>query len=234
MKRTVATIFVMSLVWLACSIQDGGAKALQLRTDEDSLSYVLGMDVGDYIKTLEAEVNVPVFTRGITDRVKGREPVLTQEQIAAIKKAFSMRMQASATEKAEALSAKNRKASDEFLAANKAKKGVVTTASGLQYEVVKKGSGPKPGPKDSVEVHYRGMLVDGTEFENSSKRGKPVAFPVTGVLAGWAEGLQLMNIGSVYRLVLPPHLAHGERGAGRDIGPNATLIFEVELLGIKK
>ena len=128
----------------------------------------------------------------------------------------------------------NKKEGDTFLAANKAKPGVTTLPSGLQYKVLKEGTGPKPTPTDTVECNYRGTLIDGKEFDSSYKRGEPATFPVTGVIKGWTEALQLMPVGSKWQLVLPPDLAYGERGAGADIGPNATLVFEVELLSIVK
>ena len=131
------------------------------------------------------------------------------------------------------LGEKNRKEGEAFLAENKKKKGVITTESGLQYMVLEKGDGPKPKATDTVSVNYRGTLIDGTEFDSSYKRGKPVTFPVKGVIAGWTEALLLMNVGSKYKLFVPPNLGYGGRGAGRLIGPEATLIFEVELLGIE-
>ena len=127
----------------------------------------------------------------------------------------------------------NKKEGEDFLAANKSKEGVVTLPSGLQYKVLKEGTGPKPSPTDSVVCNYRGTLINGTEFDSSYKRGQPATFPVNGVIKGWTEALQLMPVGSKWQLFIPPDLAYGQRGAGADIGPNATLIFEVELLSIQ-
>jgi len=127
----------------------------------------------------------------------------------------------------------NKKEGEDFLAANKSKEGVVTLPSGLQYKVLKEGTGPKPSPADSVVCNYRGTLINGTEFDSSYKRGQPATFPVNGVIKGWTEALQLMPVGSKWQLFIPPDLAYGQRGAGADIGPNATLIFEVELLSIQ-
>jgi FKBP-type peptidyl-prolyl cis-trans isomerase FklB len=127
----------------------------------------------------------------------------------------------------------NKKAGDAFLAANKTKEGVVTLPSGLQYKILKEGTGPKPTPADSVVCNYRGTLIDGKEFDSSYKRGQPATFPVGQVIKGWTEALQLMPVGSKWQLFVPPDLAYGDRGAGPDIGPGATLIFEVELISIK-
>ncbi|MBW2412326.1 MAG: FKBP-type peptidyl-prolyl cis-trans isomerase, partial [Deltaproteobacteria bacterium] len=151
-----------------------------------------------------------------------------------IKQEFSRQVQESRQTQMAALSEKNRADGEAFLAANKNKEGVVTTASGLQYKVLKKGDGPKPQNNDRVSVHYRGTLLDGTEFDSSYKRGKPATFQVNGVIRGWTEALQLMNVGSKYQLFIPSDLAYGTRGAGRKIGPNSTLIFDVELLGIEE
>ena len=144
-----------------------------------------------------------------------------------------MKIQAESGQKAAASMAANTKSGDSLLTENKKRKDVTTTASGLQFETLRKGSGARPTAKSTVTVHYVGTLVDGTEFDNSHKRGEPATFPVGGVIPGWQEGLQLMNEGGTYRLVVPPDLAYGERGAGRDIGPNSTLIFEVELIKIQ-
>ena len=145
-----------------------------------------------------------------------------------------MRMRKKQEEKNKVSSQSNIEKGNNFLAENKNKDGVVTTASGLQYKVIAQGNGSKPVPTDKVSVHYRGTLIDGTEFDSSYKRGKPVSFPVNGVIKGWTEALQLMNVGSKYQLFIPSNLAYDKRGAGQTIGPDAVLIFEVELLGIEK
>jgi FKBP-type peptidyl-prolyl cis-trans isomerase FklB len=136
-------------------------------------------------------------------------------------------------EKAQQLGLANKKEGDDFLAANKGKEGVVTLPSGLQYKILKQGDGAKPSASDSVVCNYRGTLINGTEFDSSSKHGQPLTFSVGGVIKGWTEALQLMPVGSKWQLFVPSELAYGQRGAGADIGPNATLIFEVELLSIQ-
>ena len=148
--------------------------------------------------------------------------------------AFAMKMQKEQMQKMEALAKENKKQGEVFLAENKKKKNVTTTKSGLQYIVLRKGKGKKPKATEQVKVHYKGTLIDGTEFDSSYKRREPVTFPVNRVIPGWSEALQLMNVGSKYQLFIPSNLAYGERGGGPQIGPNATLIFEVELLSIEK
>jgi len=171
---------------------------------------------------------------GIKDALAGAEPRLTFEERREVMTALTEELQKKHAEQAGTAGADNRKAGDEFLQANAKKQGVKTTASGLQYKVIKEGKGASPKATDSVTVHYSGTLIDGTEFDSSYKRGEPATFPLNGVIRGWTEGLQLMKEGAKYEFYIPSELAYGERGAGGAIGPNATLVFTVELISVNK
>ncbi len=208
----------------------------KLETDDQKLSYVLGMDFGEVIKRIKADANIDpaLVVRAIADVLAGKTTLLAPQQANEIKQAFSQKMQERLATEHKVQADKNRTEGEAFLAQNRTKQGVVTTASGLQYEVITPGQGTKPTATDTVTVNYRGTLLDGSEFDSSYKRGKPATFPVDGVIPGWSEALQLMPVGSKYRLFIPADLGYGERGAGRQIGPNATLVFEVELLNLDK
>jgi FKBP-type peptidyl-prolyl cis-trans isomerase FklB len=171
-----------------------------------------------------------VVTRAIKDVLGDKKPQLTQDEMQKVMETFQQKQM----EKQMAAGDKNEKAGQDFLAANKKKEGVTETASGLQYKVVKPGSGDKAKATDTVVVHYKGTLINGTEFDSSYKRNEPATFPVNRVIPGWTEALQLMNVGSKYQLAIPSKLAYGQRGAGGAIGPNETLLFDVELIEIKK
>lgn len=197
------------------------------------ISYCVGLDIGGSLKEIPADLDLDLVIMGIKDQLSGKDPLLNEAQVMKIKREFSMKIQEERAKKMETASTENKDEGTKFLEANKARKGVSVTSSGLQYEVVKEGAGASPKATDTVKVHYRGTLISGTEFDSSHKRGEPATFPVNRVIPGWTEALQLMKVGSVYKLYIPSDLAYGERGAGRDIGPNSTLIFEVELLGIE-
>jgi FKBP-type peptidyl-prolyl cis-trans isomerase FklB len=214
----------------------GGASAQEdtgLKTDKDKLSYALGMDLGTQLKAKSVDIDPEVFSRAFRTALAGGTLLLTEEEKEAAIAALQQSMRARQVEAARAAGEKNKQEGDAFLAANKAAPGVVVLPSGLQYKVLTEGTGRKPTPEDTVVVHYRGTLVDGKEFDSSHKRNEPATFPVKGVIPGWTEVLQLMPVGSKWQVVIPPALAYGERGAGADIGPNATLVFEVELVSIK-
>jgi len=232
MKHAAAVAAVATLALLACNTQGGKSPVVELTTADDSLSYVVGQDMGGYVKQMGPEISVEALIRGLRDQLSGATPLVSAEQGNQIKRAMTMKRQAEAGIKAEEDSKKNIKSGDSLQAENKKRKGVSVTASGLQFEAVREGTGPKPTAKSTVTVNYVGTLVDGTEFDNSYKRGEPATFPVGGVIPGWQEGLQLMKEGGKYRLVIPPSIGYGARGAGQDIGPNATLIFEVELIKV--
>lgn len=205
----------------------------KLETDEQKVSYGMGLNLGSRIKE-EFDLDIDAFTTGLRHAIKGGEHLMTDEEIMTAMKSFQEKQMAKRETEMKAVADKNKTEGDAYLAANKQKEGVKTTASGLQYRVVTEGKGKKPGPDDTVEVHYRGTLIDGTEFDSSYKRNSTVTFPVNGVIPGWTEALQLMPVGSKYELVIPSDLAYGPGGTGGAIGPNAVLVFEVELVGIKK
>lgn len=202
----------------------------------DKLSYSIGVDIGRGLKRQEVPVRAEPLAQGIRDALAGSALQMTDEEMRASLNALQAEMmekQAQARQARDAGAAMRSKAGVDFLEANKKKEGVVTLPSGLQYKIIKAGEGVKPTEANSVECHYRGTLIDGKEFDSSYKRGQPAVFPVTGVIAGWTEALKLMPVGSTWELYIPASLAYGTRGAGEDIGPNETLIFKLELLGIK-
>ncbi|MGV6851529.1 MAG: FKBP-type peptidyl-prolyl cis-trans isomerase, partial [bacterium] len=193
-----------------------------------------GMQLGKSVKGLSEHVDLNIVIQAMTDVYEGKELKLTEDEAKQIRMAFSKQMQAEQTKKVEAEKLANLQEGQKYLAENGKRNEVTTTASGLQYEVVKNGNGEKPVDGDRVKVHYRGTLIDGTEFDSSYSRGEPVEFPLNGVIKGWTEALKLMSVGSKYKLYIPSELAYGERGTRGPIGPNATLLFEVELLDIIK
>ena len=209
-------------------------QAKELKTDTEKLSYALGLDLGAYFKSLGEDFDLGKIQMGIDDAYHGRKTLLTAEQAAQVQQQFAARQQEKQVKQVMEMAAGNKAAAKKFLDENKTKEGVKTTASGLQYKVVKEGKGEKPTASDTVKVHYKGTLLDGTEFDSSYKRNQPAEFQVDQVIPGWTEALQLMNVGSKYELYLPPELAYGDRGAPPVIEPGSLLIFEVELLGITK
>ncbi len=234
MKRISALVGAMALCLSLLASAAEEEKALELKTASAKLSYALGLDIGANLKGLETEIHFDAFIRGVEAGLKGSKPLLTPQEATELKQKFFKKRQEERARKMKEVGEKNRKEGEAFLAKNRKKEGVVTIASGLQYIVLSDGDGPKPRRTDKVRVHYRGTLLDGTEFDSSYTRGQPATFPVTGVIPGWTEALQLMKVGSEYRLFIPSKLAYGERGAGSRISPNATLIFEVKLLAIEK
>ncbi len=205
----------------------------ELKTLQDSVSYSIGMDIGRNLKGQMIDVNPDVLAQALKDMTGDGKPMLTDVQARSVMMAFQTQMMATHAEKMKAAGEKNKKDGEAFLAENKKKDGVITLPSGLQYKVLTTGNGKKPTANDKVSLNYRGTLIDGTEFDNSYKRGEPVVFPVGGVIKGLSEALQLMPVGSKWQIVIPADIAYGEQGAGGQIAPNAVLIFEIELLGIK-
>lgn len=199
---------------------------------EDKLSYSMGFEVGNYFKSAGGDIQKEFLITGIEDAYKGAKPVLTAEEMLTVKKDFAAKMQVRQMAKLEEMKTANKAAGDTYLAENKKKKGVIVTASGLQYEVVKQGEGKKPVPSDTVKVEYVGKLINDTEFDSTAKHGQPAEFQVEQVIKGWSEALQLMNVGSKLHLVIPAELAYGENGAAPMIEPNSVLVFDVELLSI--
>ena len=206
----------------------GQEKSPQLKDQKDKVSYSIGMQIGFNLARQKVDVNPDILVAGIKDSLANK-PQLTPDQVKEVMAQFEKDME----QKQKDLGEKNKTAGTKFLEENKTKPGVKTTASGLEYKVEKEGTGPQPKPTDMVTVNYRGTLIDGTEFDSSYKRGQPATFPVNGVIKGWTEALQLMKKGAKYQLFIPSSLAYGERAMGPDIGPNSTLIFEVELMDVK-
>jgi FKBP-type peptidyl-prolyl cis-trans isomerase FklB len=204
-----------------------------LATTADQASYAIGVNIGRSLKSNGVELNATALILGIQDMLAGSPQRLTDEQCRAAITVFEREVQAQLEEQRRAVGEKNKVDGQEFLTANQRKAGVVTLPSGLQYTVIKSGNGPTPAASDSVVTHYHGTLIDGTVFDSSVERDEPAEFPVGGVIRGWTEALQKMKVGDKWRLFVPSELAYGPRGAGQDIGPNAVLIFEIELLGIK-
>jgi FKBP-type peptidyl-prolyl cis-trans isomerase len=205
-----------------------------LADQKQKISYSLGLDVGRTLKMQQIQVDPQLILRGIQDGLSSAKPLLSDAEIREVMEALQQEMLAREMERSKTIGAQNLEEGERFLAENKKQQGVVTLPSGLQYKVLKAGNGKRPKATDTVTTHYKGTLLDGTEFDSSYKRGEPTTFQLNQVIPGWTEALQLMPVGSKWELYVPAKLAYGERGAGGDIGPNATLIFQVELLGIEE
>lgn len=228
MKRLIICITTLSLASI-CLAQDKP----QLKDQKDKASYSIGYDIGATFKKQNIDLNADALMAGMKEALAGKEGAMTKEERDKTLEAFQKEMMEKQVAASKEAATKNAAEGEKFLAENKKKEGVKTTASGLQYKVLKEGTGAAPKETDTVVTNYKGTLLDGTEFDSSYKRNEPATFPVNRVIKGWTEALQLMKPGSKYQLFIPAVLAYGERGAGRDIGPNSTLIFEVELLSIK-
>lgn len=208
---------------------------LTLKTQKDKVSYALGANLGMNLHNQSVDVDTAIVLRGLKDALAGGKLLLTDDEAKAALTQLQTDLRNKQMEKMKEAADLNKKAGTYFLEANKAKEGVVTLPSGLQYKILTEGTGPKPTATDTVSCNYRGTLLDGIEFDSSYKRGQPASFPVTGVIKGWTEALQLMPVGSKWQLFIPSDLAYGDRGADprSGIGPGATLVFEVELLSIQ-
>jgi len=224
MKRFIL-ISVAFLLTLPLFAQE---KSPPLKDQKDKVSYSIGLNIGSNLARQNVEINPEAMIAGVKDAIAGK-PQLTQDQVKEVMTAFEKDMQA----KQKAAGEKSAAEGAKFLEENKKKEGVKTTASGLQYKVIKEGTGAQPKATDTAKVNYRGTLINGKEFDSSYKRGEPATFPLNGVIKGWSEGLQLMKTGAKYQLFVPPALAYGERAVGPDLPANSTLIFEVELLEAK-
>jgi FKBP-type peptidyl-prolyl cis-trans isomerase FklB len=221
-------VVVLSVLFLVSLVN--AQEKPTLKNQKEKMSYIIGMDIGNNLKKQSIDIEPAALTRGIKDALAGGKPLLTEQEIQETMGVFQKDMLA----KQQAMANKNKKEGEAFLDSNKKKEGIKTLPSGLQYKVIKEGTGKKPKLADAVTAHYRGTLIDGTEFDSSYKRGQPANFQVSGVIPGWTEALQLMGEGAKWQLFIPSNLAYGERGAGAVIGPNATLVFEIELISVQE
>ena len=226
-KASIVLLLTAGVMICACG--KSGQKKVELKTLEDKLSYTVGYQIGNQLKGGEVTYNIDALSAGINDVVSNKEPLLTESQMDSVMMEMNNKIMAQRQQEADANLAK----AQAFLDDNKKKADVVTLPSGLQYKVLSEGKGAKPAEKDTVTVHYRGSLIDGTEFDSSYNRGEPSQFVVGEIIKGWTEALQLMKVGSKWQLFISPDLGYGPSGAG-PIPGNAALIFEVELLDIKK
>jgi FKBP-type peptidyl-prolyl cis-trans isomerase len=206
----------------------------KLTTDKEKASYAVGLNVGASFKKQSIDIDPDIVARGLRDAYTGATPLLSEADASAALNQLKNATMAKQQNQMAEIATRNKAEGEQFLAQNKTQPGVVALPSGLQYRVLQQGNGPKPTASDTVVCNYRGTLLNGTEFDSSYKRGQPATFPVGGVIPGWTEALQLMPVGSKYQLFIPATMAYGERGAGGDIPPGATLIFEVELISIEK
>ena len=220
---------------------DSTSPSSALKGDKDKISYSLGVDIGRTLQRLELDLNIPALSQGIADVLGNKPKALTDEQVQQTLQAFQQQMmqkqQAAMSKKQEEMKVvaeKNKADGKKFLDDNAKKPGVKITTSGLQYKVIKEGTGDKPGDSDIVETNYRGTTIDGKEFDSSAKHGSSFTLPVNGVIKGWAEALKLMPVGSKWEIYVPSELAYGDEGYGDDIPPGSTLVFDLELLSIKK
>jgi len=204
-----------------------------LKDDKAKVSYSIGVSIGSNWKRQGVEVDLDILNKGLKDALSGGTLLLTEQEVRDVLMAYQQKLQTGREEQRRQLAEVNKRDGEAFLAANKEKAGVVTLTNGLQYKVIAQGAGDTPKTTDTVLVNYRGTLIDGTEFDSSAKRGEPATFPVTGVIKGWTEALQRMKVGSKWRLFIPSDLAYGQFGREPAISPNATLIFDLDLLAIK-
>ena len=207
--------------------------AREFKNDTEKFSYALAMNMSAHLLKMPIELDREIIIEAVTALLRGNQPDMSQEDYQQTMQKFQATMEEKANAEAQKAASENSEKGKAYLAENAKKEGVKVTASGLQYEVIKEGTGKKPAATETVSVHYEGTLINGQVFDSSIRRGQPVEFPLNRVIPGWTEGVQLMSVGSKYRFVIPSNLAYGEHGAGGAIGPNETLIFEVELLDIK-
>jgi len=217
----------------AASITVAQNKEATLKTQKDQISYSLGVNIGQNFRIQGVEADVNILLQGIRDGLANGKLKMTEQEMTECMNKYQTELMAKQQEKQKVMGAKNQQEGEKFLAENKKKEGITTTLSGLQYKVLKMGTGAKPKVTDNIEIQYRGTTLDGKEFDSSYKQGQAVTYPLSKMIQGWKEGLQLMPVGSKFQFFIPPSLAYGERGAGADIEPNATLIFEIDLVSIK-
>ena len=222
--QTAAILWVVVLTGVGYAADD-----LTLSTQKDKVSYIIGAQLGNNIKRQSIEVDADIVARGLKDALSGKKSPLTDQQVSEVMTA-SMR---EIMDRRKLEGEKNKKEGEAFLAENKKRAGVTVLPDGLQYKVIKEGTGTSPKSTDTVIVNYRGAFIDGTDFDSSYKRGQPATFPLSGAMRGWVEALQLMKTGSKWELFIPPELGYGEQGSGA-VGPNMTLVFDVELLSVNE
>lgn len=230
MKRIAIGVLAFGIWAGSASAQEAPAA---LKTQKDKLSYAIGMEMGKGVKAQELDVDPALVSQGLKDAITGGKSLMSDAEIQAVITDLREEMKQKQMQAMEAAAAENKKQGDAFLAENGKKEGVVTLPSGVQYKVITAGQGRKPVETDTVLCNYKGSFPDGTEFDSSAEAGKPVPFEIKTVIPGFKEALELMPVGSKWQIVVPASLAYGERGAGNVIGPNATLIFEVELVSIQ-
>lgn len=226
MKKVFVLLLLMLFVVGVVYAED------KFKTEQEKIGYAIGMNIATNMMQQKVDIDADQLAAGLQAVLKGEETLLTKEEMGQVLTAYQQEMQMKKMAEMAAEAAKNEKLSQEYLEKNGKLDGVVTLPSGLQYKILKAGTGASPKAESKVQVHYKGTLLDGTEFDSSYKRGEPATFPVNGVIAGWTEALQLMKEGAKWQLVIPAQLAYAERGAPPMIPPNATLIFDVELLKI--
>ena len=224
---------VTVLATFLLTAQVNAAEQPALKTQKEKRSYGIGVDMSRNFKKQGVDFDTEALLKGFRDESSGKKLRMTEEEMRATLSAYQQELMQKRTQAMRAAAEENKKIGEAFLEENKKKEGVVTLPSGLQYKILKAGEGKMPAESDKVECNYRGTLINGTEFDSSYKRGNPAVFSVTGLIPGWTEALKIMPVGSKWQLFIPPQLAYGERGVGNTIGPNATLIFELELLAIK-
>ena len=229
MKKLIVVALVLSILSSMVIAQ----KKETPKTKKEKISYSIGVNIGKNMKTQGIDLDQGLLTQGIKDGLNNSKTAMSDKDMEAAMTSFQQEMMGKMQAKQKVVGEMNVKEGEAFLAANKKKEGVVTLSSGLQYKILKSGDGPKPTKDQTVKCHYRGTLIDGTEFDSSYKRGEPTEFPIGQVIKGWTEALQLMPVGSKWQLFIPSDLAYGPEGRGQTIGPNATLIFDIELISIK-
>ena len=246
MKKIYLSTLVIALIGITmtgCNEDKGATKApaaatptakTTLTTQQEKVGYSIGVQIGSQLAQTKDSLDTDALILGLSDALAQKKPKMTNEEMQQAKMTFQQEMQAKAQKQMAEMTLKNKAEGEAFLAANKTKPGVVTLPSGLQYKVLKEGTGPIPTASDTVVTNYTGKLINGKVFDSSVQRGEPATFPVNGVIPGWTEALQKMKVGSKWELVIPADLAYGERGAGQAIAPNSVLIFELELLEVKK
>jgi FKBP-type peptidyl-prolyl cis-trans isomerase FklB len=240
MKRTLLTIVSILLLVSVSSAQKKADKSTSaaLKTQKDKVSYVVGYDlgakIGSDIKKQGLDFSIDAFVRGIKEAISGTKAILPDSEMQSAMMAFQQSMMEKQQTATKQAAEKNLKEGEDFLAANAKKDSVKVLPDGLQYKILRDGTGAQPAAADTVVTHYRGTLIDGKVFDESYGRGEPITFPVSGVIKGWTEALQMMKVGAKWQLFIPASLAYGERGAGQMIGPNSALVFDIELINVKK